>query len=81
MKEIGTVNVKLKSEIKDKKVDYEFINFPLNKYKMNEKIATRDAFGKALVSLGRKNKNVVVLDGDVKNSTRTGEFFRFIIFV
>lgn len=36
--------------------------------------ATRDAFGKVLVEIGRENKNLVVLDGDVGNSTRT-EFF------
>ena len=29
---------------------------------MSEKIATREAYGKALVELGEQNKNVVVLD-------------------
>ncbi len=36
--------------------------------------ATRDAFGEALKEIGGQNKNIVVLDGDVGNSTRT-EFF------
>lgn len=36
--------------------------------------ATRDAFGKALVQLGRENGNLVVIDGDVGNSTRTEPF-------
>ena len=36
--------------------------------------ATRDAFGKALREIGHENSNLVVLDGDVANSTRT-EYF------
>jgi transketolase len=36
--------------------------------------ATRDAFGEALVELGRERQDIVVVDGDVANSTRT-EFF------
>lgn len=36
--------------------------------------ATRDAFGKSLTEIGRKNPNLVVVDGDVSNSTRTEEF-------
>jgi len=36
--------------------------------------ATRDAFGEALRELGRTNANIVVVDGDVSNSTRT-EYF------
>ncbi len=36
--------------------------------------ATRDAFGEALKEIGGQNRNIVVLDGDVGNSTRT-EYF------
>ncbi|MBM84169.1 MAG: transketolase [Planctomycetaceae bacterium] len=36
--------------------------------------ATRDAFGEALKSLGDKFPNVVTVDGDVGNSTRTEPF-------
>lgn len=36
--------------------------------------ATRDAFGRALRELGALNDNVVVVDGDVANSTRTEAF-------
>lgn len=36
--------------------------------------ATRDAFGEALRQLGGENENIVVVDGDVGNSTRT-EYF------
>lgn len=41
---------------------------------MGDKIATREAYGKALVELGKKNKNIVVLDADLSKSTRTAEF-------
>ncbi|MGE5567433.1 MAG: transketolase [Rhodospirillales bacterium] len=44
-------------------------------YKPGEKeIATRKAFGDALAEIGCANPRVVVLDGDVKNSTYTEEF-------
>lgn len=36
--------------------------------------ATRDAFGDALKEIGGSDKNIVVLDGDVGNSTRTQVF-------
>lgn len=41
---------------------------------MVEKIATRDAYGKVLVELGKENPNIVVLDADLSGSTRTGWF-------
>ena len=36
--------------------------------------ALRDAFGKALLELGRQNENVVVLDADLASSTKTTYF-------
>jgi transketolase len=44
-------------------------------YKIGDIIATREAFGRALVKLGEQNDRMVVLDGDVKNSTFTIYFF------
>ncbi|MFZ3172110.1 MAG: transketolase family protein [Carboxydocellales bacterium] len=38
------------------------------------KIATRDAYGKALKKLGAENKDIVVLDADLSKSTKTSEF-------
>jgi transketolase len=35
---------------------------------------TREAYGKALIELGRKNKDIVVLDADLSASTKTGMF-------
>ncbi|NLL18014.1 MAG: transketolase family protein [Clostridia bacterium] len=38
------------------------------------KIATRDAYGNALVKLGEVNQDVVVLDADLAGSTKTAKF-------
>ncbi len=38
---------------------------------MTEEMATREAYGKALVELGRKNPSIVVLDADLSKSTKT----------
>jgi transketolase len=40
------------------------------------KIATRDAYGEALLELGKKRKDIVVLDADLSGSTKTGKFAR-----
>jgi hypothetical protein len=47
----------------------------LPRYDEGEKVATRKAYGDALVALGSQ-PDVVVLDGEVGNSTHTGEFAR-----
>jgi len=39
-----------------------------------EKIAMRDAFGKALIELGTEDQRLVVLDADVSSSTKTALF-------
>ncbi len=39
-----------------------------------KKIATRDSYGNALVTLGEKYDNVVVLDSDLAGATKTGVF-------
>ena len=39
-----------------------------------EKIATRKSFGEALVKLGGKYKNIVVLDADLSGSVQTAKF-------
>ncbi len=43
-------------------------------YKPTDSVATREAFGAALVALGDVNPSVVGLDADVKNSTFTDKF-------
>ena len=39
-----------------------------------EKMATRAAYGKALVEIGAQNENLVVMDADLSKSTMTAEF-------
>ena len=43
---------------------------------MSNKMATREAYGKALVKLGKINDDVVVLDADLSKSTKTNDFFK-----
>ncbi len=39
-----------------------------------KKIATRDSYGNALVELGKEHENLVVLDADLAEATKTGVF-------
>ena len=40
----------------------------------NNKIATRESFGKKIAEIGKKNKKIVVLDSDLKGSNKTDIF-------
>ncbi|MPY57318.1 transketolase [Streptomyces spongiae] len=46
----------------------------LPRYEIGEEVATRDAYGKALAALGAARGDIVALDGEVSDSTRS-EFF------
>jgi transketolase len=43
-------------------------------YRLGETVATRDAFGAALAAVGAAHGDVVALDGEVSDSTRSGKF-------
>ena len=43
-------------------------------YQAGDKVATRKAYGDALVALGGRDQKVVALDGEVSNSTYADEF-------
>jgi len=45
-------------------------------YKIGDEAATREAYGTALVKLGETGKDVVVTDGEVKNSTYADKFMK-----
>ena len=47
---------------------------PTTKFELKLGPATREAFGRALVEIGRANKNVVVCDADLSKSTMTSYF-------
>jgi len=49
-------------------------NPPLRKGGSKGEVATRDAYGETLLDLGKKRKDVVVLDADLSASTKTGTF-------
>ncbi len=49
------------------RVSPRLVNLPA--YQRHDEIATRKAYGEALVALGRADERVVVLDAEVKNST------------
>jgi transketolase len=46
----------------------------LPRYEMGDEVATRDAYGAALTALGGARGDVVALDGEVGDSTRSGMF-------
>ena len=52
----------------------DFSKMPAPSYKAGEQVATREAWGTALASLGRIDSRVVALDADVKNSTFSDRF-------
>ncbi len=53
---------------------FESATLDLPRYEMGQKVATRKAYGDALAALGAANPKIVVLDGEVGNSTYTETF-------
>ncbi|HEU6449064.1 MAG TPA: transketolase [Verrucomicrobiae bacterium] len=51
-------------------------SYPAISYKLGDQIATREAYGAALVRIGEANPAVVAMDGDTKNSTYAEKFFK-----
>jgi len=51
-------------------------SYPAISYKLGDLIATREAYGAALVRLGEANQAIVAMDGDTKNSTYSEKFFK-----
>jgi transketolase len=47
---------------------------PKTKFELKPGPATREAFGRAIVELGRENKDIVVVDADLSKSTMTAYF-------
>lgn len=50
------------------------MSFGISRIRLEEGPATRSAFGEALAQAGEADERIVVIDGDVHNSTMTGEF-------
>ncbi|HEY1789219.1 MAG TPA: transketolase [Verrucomicrobiae bacterium] len=51
-------------------------SFPPINYKLGDSVATREAYGSALLRVGEVDSRVVALDGDTKNSTFAEKFFK-----
>jgi transketolase len=51
-------------------------SYPPLAYKLGDSVATREAFGNALLRIGGVDTRVVSLDGDTKNSTYSEKFFK-----
>jgi transketolase len=49
-------------------------SYPPPTYKLGDTVATREAFGNALLRIGVTDRRVVALDGDTKNSTFSDKF-------
>jgi transketolase len=49
-------------------------SFPAINYKIGDKVATREAYGTALVRIGEADPRIVAVDGDTKNSTYADNF-------
>ena len=51
-------------------------SYPAISYKLGDSIATREAYGTALIRLGEADPRINALDGDTKNSTYAEKFFK-----
>jgi transketolase len=52
------------------------VSFPPLNYKKGDMVATREAYGTALVRIGEADQRVVAMDGDTKNSTFADKFYK-----
>ena len=73
--EIGRADVSLPTRLSPHLPRHTSADFEVSTYRQAEMVSTREAFGRALVKLGRKDSTIVALDADVKNSTMTEYFF------
>jgi transketolase len=51
-------------------------SYPPTTYKLGDMVATREAFGNALLRIGTVDSRVVAVDGDTKNSTFSDKFYK-----
>jgi transketolase len=51
-------------------------SYPPTTYKLGDMVATREAFGNALLRIGAVDERIIALDGDTKNSTYSEKFYK-----
>jgi len=80
LSELGEVNGDLRFHLKEPQKIVRSSESGVNsyslKYEKGKEIATREVFGKVLSGLSDQIKNIYALDGDVKNSTFSEDFFK-----
>lgn len=72
IKNNGPLLLSAQKPLKDDAPTIDITNVKLSSppaYKLGESIATRQAYGTALVKIAQNNPRVIALDGDMKNST------------
>lgn len=73
LKGLGPVNLKLRGQVslpkKQQPIWPKRKPAKVLKYKLGQMVAPREALGRGLVRLGGSHPNLIVLDGEVKNST------------
>jgi len=84
LNELGQVDLKIRGkislpEIKNSKFkinnyDLKEKTFHVPRFTLHDLISTREAYGDALVSLGKTNQHIVVLDAETSNSTYAEKF-------
>ena len=85
LKELGKVDINIRGEIQLPKYQISNIKYQNLKpiqpnltdstdYKLGDLIATRLAYGDALISLGNSNEKIIILDAEVSNSTFSEKF-------
>ena len=83
LSELGEVDKSIKVEIKKPECTNDKLQIPnskkssntgATKYRISDMVATREAYGDALVELGSRYPDVVVMDCDVGNSTFSDKF-------
>lgn len=84
LKELGRIDHKIRGKIEKPNLKLKIKNLELNKnlippsagknYKFGDLIATRLAYGDALLALGGVNEKIVGLDGEMSNSTYSEKF-------
>ncbi len=90
LKELGEVDLKVRGKIERPSVmlnsfqhlmeipkqvrDDNAEKLQVISYKLQEKVATRDAYGDALVVLGKEQNDLLVLDAELSNSTHSDRF-------
>jgi transketolase len=81
LEELGNIDESLRFELKmtaktESADNPQEQSFSKLKFDKNKEYATREVFGEVFTELGKSNINLYGLDGDVKNSTYTLDFYK-----